>query len=140
MSQKTSPMKSHRRGATIVEFSLGFMLFLVIMVTLMEFGRAMWTYSTICHATRQGARFAMARGSLNPTTKTDVKNIIKKAASGLESSRITLNTEPADLSTVSRGSTLELEVLYDFELVTGNLLLGYTTIPMASTTQVIVAN
>ena len=48
MSQKTSPMKSHRRGATIVEFSLGFMLFLVIMVTLMEFGRAMWTYSTIC--------------------------------------------------------------------------------------------
>ncbi len=140
MSQKAAQIESHRRGATIVEFSLGFMLFLIIMVTFMEFGRAMWTYSTICHATRQGARFAMARGSLNPTTKTDVHNVIKNAATGLEDSKITLNTDPIDLSTVSRGSTLELEVLYDFELVTGNLLLGYTTIPMASRSSVIVAN
>ena len=141
MSQKIAALiKSRRRGAAIVEFSLAFMLFLVIMVTLMEFGRAMWTYTTICHAARQGARFAMTRGSLNPTTKTDVENVIKKAASGLEDSKITLKTEPTDLSAVSRGSTLELEVLYDFELVTGNLLLGYTTIPMASRSSVIVAN
>ena len=77
MSQKIAALiKSRRRGAAIVEFSLAFMLFLVIMVTLMEFGRAMWTYTTICHAARQGARFAMTRGSLNPTTKTDVENVM----------------------------------------------------------------
>ena len=47
--------RTRRHGATIVEFSLVFLLFVVVLVALMEFGRAMWTYATIAHAARQGA-------------------------------------------------------------------------------------
>ena len=50
-------------GAAIVEFSLVFMLFLVLSIGLFEMGRAMWIYTTLSHAARQGARFAMVRGT-----------------------------------------------------------------------------
>ena len=55
MSSKIQILRrdTRQRGATIVEFSLVFLLFVVILVALMEFGRAMWTYAMIAHATRQ---------------------------------------------------------------------------------------
>ena len=40
-----------RRGAAIVEFSLVFILFLLIVVGALEMGRAFWTYATLAHAT-----------------------------------------------------------------------------------------
>ncbi len=44
--------KKRRRGATVVEFSLVFMLFLVVITALIEFSRVMWTYATLAHVTR----------------------------------------------------------------------------------------
>ena len=59
--------RTRRHGATMVEFSLVFLLFVVVLVALMEFGRAMWTYATIAHAARQGARYGMVHGSAKPS-------------------------------------------------------------------------
>ncbi len=60
--------RTRRHGATIVEFSLVFLVFVVVLVALMEFGRAMWTYATIAHAARQGARYCMVHGTENTAT------------------------------------------------------------------------
>ena len=68
MSSKIQILRrdTRQRGATIVEFSLVFLLFVVILVALMEFGRAMWTYAMIAHATRQAGRYCMVHGTEKP--------------------------------------------------------------------------
>ena len=62
-----------QRGSTIVEFSLVFILFIVVLMTLMELGRGMWTYATLAHAARQAGRFCMVRGSASPATDTGAR-------------------------------------------------------------------
>ncbi len=91
-----------RRGATIVEFAFTFLLFVIVLLTITEMGRGMWTYAMINHATRQAGRFCMVRGAANPATTTEVRGIVDKACKGLELSDITLTTqwEDADDGTV----------------------------------------
>ena len=77
----------------IVEFALVFVLFLILVVALMEFGRAMWTYATIVHASRQAARYAMVKGELaGPVSKAQITTKVKNFAIGLDTSQITVNT------------------------------------------------
>lgn len=48
------------RGAELVEFALVFPLFLLLMVGVIEFGRAYNIYENVIHATREGVRAASA--------------------------------------------------------------------------------
>ena len=52
LSKIRRPVRNGRRGATMVEFALFFLLFFVVTVALMELGRGMWTYTTVAHAAR----------------------------------------------------------------------------------------
>ena len=45
-------------GQTLVEFAMVMLLFLTLILGIVEFGRALWTWNTIAQATRAGARFA----------------------------------------------------------------------------------
>lgn len=49
--------QDQRRGSTIVEFSLAFTAFIMLLMGMMEFGRAVWTFSTLSHAVSQGDRY-----------------------------------------------------------------------------------
>ena len=51
---------SLERGAELVEFALVFPLFLLLMVGVIEFGRAYNIYENVIHATREGVRAASA--------------------------------------------------------------------------------
>ena len=90
MVKRRDIKQNGERGAAIVEFALVFVLFVVVVMVLMEFGRAMWTYTTIAHATRQAGRYCMIRGSLDPTTLADVRAVVERHATGLESSNLGL--------------------------------------------------
>ncbi len=61
--QKSSPFRKRsgagRRGATIVEFALVFVLFFVVLLAIMEVGRGMWVYATIATATRRAGDYCM---------------------------------------------------------------------------------
>ena len=50
----------------MVEFALFFIVFLMLSLGLMEFGLGVWTYSSITHAARAGARYAIVHGASNP--------------------------------------------------------------------------
>ena len=115
----------------------------VVVMALMEFGRAMWTYTTIAHATRQAGRYCMVRGSLDPTTLADVRAVVERHATGLESSKIGLTGSwggDADPSTVERGDIIVVTVTYPFQFVTGSLLITNSAISMSSTTRTLAAN
>src|SRR5438132_4784872 len=55
------------KGQTLVEFALVALLFLTLVLGIVEFGRALWTWNTIVQATRAGARFAV----VEPPTSDD---------------------------------------------------------------------
>lgn len=141
--------RHRRRGATIVEFALTFMLFFVMVLALMELGRGMWTYATIAHASRQAGRYCMIRGSENPTTLTAIREVVEKHCSGLNTSALTIScawrspvedVSTADPADVERGDIVEVRVSYPFHLVAGGLILAGNTIQMGATTRMVVAN
>ena len=144
MVKRPDVKQNGERGAAMVEFALVFILFVTVVVALIEFGRAMWTYSTIVHATRQAGRYCMVRGSLDPTTLADVRAVVERHATGLEGSQIGLTGLWGDVvddpSAVERGNPITVTVTYPFQLVTGALLIPNSTIPMASTTRTLAAN
>jgi Flp pilus assembly protein TadG len=59
-------------GQTLVEFALVCLLFFILIFGIIEFGRALWTWNSIVHATRTGARYAVVE-----TPTADDSNIKK---------------------------------------------------------------
>lgn len=51
-------MKHSQRGATIIEFALVFLLFLMFMLAILDFSRMLFTWNAANEATRNGARHA----------------------------------------------------------------------------------
>ena len=135
---------ARRRGAALVEFSLVFLLFVVVLVAMIEFGRGMWTYATIAHAARQGGRYCMVRGSFNPTSLTAVKTAVKKHCIGLDASQIGVTATwngGADPTAIERGDFVEVEVTYPFQFAAAGLLLeGSNSIAMSSKTRMVLLN
>ena len=81
--------KRRRRGATMVEFSLVFVLFLTMVLGLMEFGQWIWAHHTLAHATRQAVRYAIVHGSESdaPAYPAKIKQVLSDQALGLATFR-----------------------------------------------------
>ncbi len=126
------------RGAAIVEFALGFMFFLVLIVGLMELARGVWVYNTMSHATRQAARWAMAHGSVNPATKDQIRGVVVANSVGLDPSRLTVTTTWSPSN--RRGAEVKVQSQYTFPFVTGTLVSAQNTVRISSTSRMIVAN
>ena len=64
-----------------MEAALALLLTLTILFGIMEFGRAAWSYNTVAHAAREGARFAMVHGKTSkaPATQADVQAVVYAA-------------------------------------------------------------
>ena len=132
--------KQNRRGATMVEFALFFTIFFALAVGLMELGVAVWTHSTLAHAARAGARYAMVHGSLNPINDSDksVEAVVKSNAVGLNNSDITVNTTYP--TTNERGEVVQIEVSYPHRFATGSFLTGGSGIRLSSRSRMVIAN
>lgn len=130
--------RQRRRGAAIVEFALGFMFFLVLVIGLMEVGRAVWAYTTVAQATRQGARYAITHGSANPATADQIKAVVAANAIGLDAKRLTVDTtwSPAN----QRGAIVQVQVHYKLDLVAAPLIVKQNTLTLGSSSNMIVAN
>ena len=150
-SASKNARRSGRRGAMIVEFALTFMLFFVIVLALMEMGRAIWTYTTLAHAARQTARFAQISGTVTGTTTlVELKEVADRWAHGLNPPDLTLDAQwippdstdpvktlPAD---AKRDDVVQINLIYNFRLISSPILLTRSTITMASTSRMVVSN
>jgi Flp pilus assembly protein TadG len=127
-----------RRGASLIEFSLVFVLFILIIAGLVELGRGVWAFTTIAHATRQGVRFAQTRGSANPPTADQVRDAVRNAAVGLDRSLVTVTTTwPGG---VTRGELVTVRATYPFDLVTTGFVIRQSSITLAASSRAIIAN
>ena len=131
MMRNLQYVRDPRRGAALVELALNILLFLTLVLGAFEISRAIWTYTTVSHATKQGVRYAMIHGADNagisssgtPMTQSDVdeeiKDVVKANAPGLDASKLTVVTTwtPNNVP----GSTVRVSVQYPFDSMFGPL-------------------
>ena len=133
-----------RRGASMVEFALGFLLFMGLIFATFDLGGAMWSYSTVTHAAKQAVRFATIHGAQNPViengqniTDRRIEEVAKAAAPGLDPSSIDVDVTWSPDN--ARGSNVIVKVAYDHQFVVGNFLglANFVTVARESTMTVI---
>ena len=91
-----------RKGATMIEFSLSFLLFVIIMVGTVEASRLIWAYTTLAHAARRGARYVMVHNGRNPATNAQVETVVKAYTVGLEDANVTVTPSYDDCRPLRR--------------------------------------
>ena len=84
------------RGATIVEFALVLVMFLMLLVGTIEFGRYFFVQHTLQFATREGTRLALVGGTLNNPQGVPLSREASIVTTIQNSARLAVN--PAQLS------------------------------------------
>ncbi len=109
-----------------MEFALSFTAFIMLLMGLMEFGRVIWTFSTLSHAVSQGARYAAVHGSGNPiivngndNTASAISDVIKANSIGLDANQVTVDTVWTPNN--DRGSEFTITVSYPLNMIMGSL-------------------
>lgn len=127
--------KNNERGSTLVEFSIGVLVFATAMFAVLEFGRVLWAHNALTDAARRGARYAV----LHAATDVDqVKNVVVFGdAAGTGNPMLpNLAKEDVDVEYTGFGlndGTVTVTIDYEFQLLIP--MLGTTiTMPSYSTT------
>jgi len=125
-----------QRGATIVETGLVLTFLLLLVLGTFEFGRAVWSYTTIGYAGRAAARFAQVHGTQVPATDSQIEAVVAENAVGLDPDRITVATawEPDRRP----GSTVTIQVNYPHTFALFLPGLTSTTLNMQSSSTAVV--
>jgi Flp pilus assembly protein TadG len=123
-------MSKPGRGQTLVEYALMLPILILIVIMLVDLGRAVYYYSVVFNAAREGARW----GIIDPEDTAGIEAAAKAKITGIN---------PADVTVVSAmptEDTIRVTVSYSFAPVTplvGNFLSGGTlTLQSQSTMQV----
>ncbi len=77
-----------QHGAAIVEFAIVCVVFLTLLLTIMDFGRILFTWNAAAEATRWGARIAVVCDKLTPN---QVRDRMRKIVPALTNSNIVIN-------------------------------------------------
>lgn len=72
---------SNRRGAAMVEMALVLPLFVMLVLGIIEFGRAMMIANLVTNAAREGARMAVLDGSTNADVTSTIRTFLRSAIS-----------------------------------------------------------
>ncbi len=121
---KTYP-KSSTRGQTLVEWALVLPVLVLIVLVVLDVGRAVYYYSTIYNSAREGARYGIVH--YNDSSLADsIKEQVESFAVGLDPDSLTINStelnkdygtyNPAD--TDQELSYIRVDVSYKFAVVT----------------------
>ena len=135
LSDRGQP-QSRRRGAVLLEFALAWTTFLLIVVVgIMDFGRAIWTYNALAHATYEGVRYATVRGSDSsaPATASTIQEFVRSRVVVLAASSVQVSVEWAPDN--KPGSTVRIQAQHAFEPILGMFL---PDVPLASTAEMVI--
>jgi Flp pilus assembly protein TadG len=113
-----------RQGAAAVEFALVAPLFFLVVLGMVEIGRAIMVMQIVTNAAREGARFAVIDGPIDQTTgkstttatavQTWTKNYMSNAALPSSAATVTVSPEP---STAADGAQITVTVTIPYSAV-----------------------
>lgn len=95
-SNPTNPADEKRRGAALVEMAIVLPLFFMIVLGIIEFGRAMMVSNMVTNAAREGARLAILDGTTNSDVNSAITDFLT-ASLGVSAANVnvTINCTPA---------------------------------------------
>lgn len=112
---------SRDRGATAVEFALVLPVLLLLVIGILEFGRAYHVQTTLSNAARDGVRVMALQDS---TTAAKTRVIASASTLDLDTSMITVAVEPSGPCSGAgsvANSTASVTIEYPLELLSGFL-------------------
>lgn len=111
-----------RRGATALEFAIVLPIFLLVIVGIIEFGRAVMVQQVITNCAREGARKAVVPGATNAQVEAVIDNYMTNAGlSGHSRSIVNVTRDPETLSTALSGDEISITVSIDYADVSWGL-------------------
>ena len=125
-----------RRGAAIIEFAFAWItFFLVAVVGIMDFGRGIWAYNALAHASHEAVRYAIVRGgdSLTPATETTIRDFVHSRIVMLNPSSVEVNVSWEDDN--SPGNVVQIQASHTFEPLMGFML---PDIELSSTARMVI--
>lgn len=143
-------------GSTMVEMALSVLLLMCLIFGVMEICLALYTYHNISEAAREATRFAIVRGSsctswatACPAADTDITSYVEGLGyPGIDPSKMKVistwsayskgSSCPASPPCNSVGNLVTIQVTYQFPLSLP--FVSLTTIPMSSTSAMIISN
>lgn len=102
-----------RKGAAVVEFAVIAPLFFLLILGIVEFGRAMMVKQVLTNASREGARRAVIESATIP----EVEDLVQKYLAGASISGASVSVTPAALDTLGLGDPVSVQVSVPFNSV-----------------------
>jgi Flp pilus assembly protein TadG len=109
------------RGQALVEFALVLPALLLLMLGIMEFGRAVYASNALANAAREGARY----GIINPTDTSGIQAHALATAVGLSLSPDSVSVAFPDVQSTA-GKRIRVIVSYHFQVDTPLLSPDFT--------------
>jgi len=106
--------RSRRSGAAVVEFAVVVPLLFMVILGIIEFGRAMMVGELVNNAARTGCRQGVLNGSATSDIQTAVNNCVNSAGIGSTTINVLVNGTPADASTAVTGDSITVTVTAPF--------------------------
>ncbi len=98
--------RERRRGAAAVEFALVAIPFLLLVFTMVEFGRYVMIYQILTDAAREGARQAVVESATPTEVETAVQNLLNQCTL----SEATVDVSPDDFEPLYIGDSITVTV------------------------------
>lgn len=131
------PKGRGRGGQAVVEFALVLPLFVMLVFGALEFGRAYYCVHLLTNAAREGARTGSLPGKLESDVEASVDNFLNSAGlSGSWSTTVVVTdpdgTERSGLSSAQESDSVDVTVSYDFTVLSGSVVPGFSgTVPLS---------
>ena len=94
---KQQQNRRHRLGTALVEMALVLPIFFMVVLGIVEFGRAMMVGQMVTNAAREGARLAVIDGNTNADVKAHINSFLTNSINASESDvTIAIDIEPAN--------------------------------------------
>ena len=157
---RSSKNRAGERGVELVEAAISLFVFLLLLMGVMDFGRAVYAYHFVSSAARQGSRWASVRGSTCtglsggcPAAASNVQTYVRGLApGGIDSGQVTATTTwPMNPSNCAAGGAnnaplcdVKVVVSYNFSFILlPRKLLPSSSLPrtftMSSTSDMIIS-
>jgi Flp pilus assembly protein TadG len=84
------------KGQELVEYALILPIFLLILMSILDLGRAVYYYSAIHNSAREGARY----GIVFPNDLSGIEDVVRQKSVGLDPAELTVTTSLPDEDTI----------------------------------------
>jgi Flp pilus assembly protein TadG len=123
-------------GQSFTEFGLLALPTLILLFGIVTLGIAIYSYSAVCDAAREGVRYAIVHGATSPSpaSASDIQTFVLSQVNGLSTGALTI--APSWTPDNKPGSVVKVQVTYNFKPL---FPLSGVTLALSSSSQMVIS-